>query len=46
MDIQSQLRQFKDFLQLYNLITEHCFKHCISNNLTRSVEEDEVNLKN
>lgn len=42
MDIQSQLRQFKDFLQLYNLITEHCFKHCVNTVLTRSLEDDEV----
>lgn len=45
MDIQSQLRQFKDFLQLYNLITEHCFKHCVNTVITRSVEDDEVKLK-
>lgn len=42
MDLQSQLRQFKDFLQLYNIITEHCFKQCVNTVLTRSVEDDEV----
>lgn len=46
MDLQSQLRQFKDFLQLYNIITEHCFKHCVNTVLTRDVEEDEVRKEN
>lgn len=45
MDLQSQLRQFKDFLQLYNIITEHCFKNCVNTVLTRDVEDDEVRNK-
>lgn len=29
--------QFKDFLLLYNRITEHCFSHCSDNLFNRSV---------
>lgn len=38
-----QIRQFKDFLQLYNTITERCFNSCVDNLLTRGVDPSEVN---
>lgn len=34
--------QFKDFLQLYNQITQVCFEQCVDNFNRRSLEEDEV----
>lgn len=36
-----QVRQFKDFLQLYNTITERCFNSCVDNLFTRRVENNE-----
>jgi len=42
MDIDSQLRQFKDFLQLYNVITERCFNSCVDGFFSREVESQEV----
>ncbi|XP_070503344.1 mitochondrial import inner membrane translocase subunit Tim10B-like [Chironomus tepperi] len=41
MDLDSQLRQFKDFLQLYNVITERCFNSCVDGFFTREVESQE-----
>ncbi|CAO1401846.1 unnamed protein product [Diamesa hyperborea] len=38
---KGQLRQFKDFLQLYNTITEKCFSSCVDNLFTRDVSESE-----
>jgi Tim10/DDP family zinc finger len=40
-----QVRQFKDFLNLYNTITERCFNSCVDNLLSRRVEENEVNIE-
>lgn len=37
-----QYRQLKDFLQLYNVITEQCFSSCVDTMMTRKVEIDEV----
>lgn len=37
-----QVRQFKDFLSLYNAITERCFNSCVDSLLTRKVEDNEV----
>lgn len=34
---QSQLRNIKDFLLVYNGITEHCFDKCITNMNSRSM---------
>lgn len=45
MDLDNQLRQFKDFLSLYNTITEKCFNSCVDGFFTRDVEKDEVNYK-
>lgn len=42
MDLDAQLRQFKDFLQLYNTITEKCFNSCVDSFFTRNVEDNEV----
>lgn len=42
MDLDAQLRQFKDFLQLYNIITERCFNSCVDGFFTREVESQEV----
>lgn len=36
-----QVRQFRDFLQLYNTITEKCFNVCVENMLSRRVENSE-----
>lgn len=36
-----QVRQFKDFLQLYNTITERCFNTCVDNLFSRRVEDNE-----
>lgn len=36
-----QVRQFKDFLQLYNSITERCFNSCVDNLFSRRVEQNE-----
>lgn len=36
-----QVRQFRDFLQLYNTITEKCFNVCVENLLSRRVENSE-----
>jgi Tim10/DDP family zinc finger len=36
-----QVRQFRDFLQLYNSITEKCFATCVDTLLHRRVEENE-----
>lgn len=33
--------QFRDFLQLYNKLTEKCFLHCVDNLFTRSLSEYE-----
>ncbi|KAG5671976.1 hypothetical protein PVAND_002140 [Polypedilum vanderplanki] len=41
MDLDSQLRQFKDFLSLYNTITEKCFNACVDGFFRRGVEDDE-----
>lgn len=41
MDVSSQLRNFKDFLLLYNRITEHCFSHCTDNLFNRSISDTE-----
>lgn len=37
-----QVRQLKDFLQLYNVITDQCFGSCVDNLMTRRVASDEV----
>ena len=36
-----QLRNFKDFLVLYNQISETCFKKCANTFLTREITSDE-----
>lgn len=41
-----QVRQLKDFLALYNVITEQCFGSCVDSMMTRKVENDEVIKKN
>ncbi|XP_055698827.1 mitochondrial import inner membrane translocase subunit Tim10B [Phlebotomus papatasi] len=33
----SQIRNFKDFLQLYNKLTEHCFTKCVDNFHSRTI---------
>lgn len=35
--------QFKDFLQLYNRLTEMCFLHCADNFFTRQLSDNESN---
>lgn len=34
--------QFRDFLQLYNKLTETCFYHCTDNFFNRNLSQDEV----
>jgi len=41
MDGQS-LRNLRDFLQLYNRISETCFSQCISSLHQRDMQEDEI----
>ncbi|XP_070167963.1 mitochondrial import inner membrane translocase subunit Tim10 B [Polyergus mexicanus] len=36
-----QLRNFRDFLLLYNQISETCFKKCANTFLTREITSDE-----
>ncbi|KAL6439288.1 hypothetical protein ACFW04_003873 [Cataglyphis niger] len=36
-----QLRNFRDFLLLYNQISETCFKKCTNTFLTREITSDE-----
>lgn len=42
MDAESNLRQFKDFLLLYNSISEKCFNLCITNFHKREINLDET----
>ncbi|KAJ8933019.1 hypothetical protein NQ314_014258 [Rhamnusium bicolor] len=37
------LRNFKDFLQLYNKMTEICFARCIDNVNSRILDQNEIN---
>ncbi|KAG7209048.1 hypothetical protein KM043_015207 [Ampulex compressa] len=42
-----QIRNFRDFLLLYNQISETCFKKCTNTFASREIEEDEeVCVKN
>ncbi|CAM9215549.1 unnamed protein product [Lampetra fluviatilis] len=36
-----QMRNLKDFLLVYNAMSEHCFTHCVSNLNVRSLTADE-----
>ncbi|XP_063928229.1 mitochondrial import inner membrane translocase subunit Tim10 B [Zophobas morio] len=38
----SGLRNFKDFLQLYNQMTERCFYRCIENTNSRHLTPSEI----
>ncbi|KAJ8983893.1 hypothetical protein NQ317_000929 [Molorchus minor] len=38
----SALRNFKDFLQLYNKMTEICFNRCIDNVYSRNLDPNEA----
>ncbi|XP_059621172.1 mitochondrial import inner membrane translocase subunit Tim10B [Phlebotomus argentipes] len=38
----SQIRNFKDFLQLYNKLTEHCFTKCVDNFYSRTISANET----
>ncbi|KAJ6635961.1 Mitochondrial import inner membrane translocase subunit Tim10B [Pseudolycoriella hygida] len=38
-----QIRNFRDFLQLYNKLTETCFLHCTNNFFNRDLSSDETN---
>ncbi|XP_055696690.1 mitochondrial import inner membrane translocase subunit Tim10B [Lutzomyia longipalpis] len=37
----TQIRNFKDFLLLYNKLTEHCFTKCVDNFYSRTTSADE-----
>ncbi|XP_064608188.1 mitochondrial import inner membrane translocase subunit Tim9-like [Liolophura sinensis] len=39
-------RNLKDFLQLYNVLTEQCFMNCISNFNQRKISADEMRCIN
>ncbi|XP_066596330.1 mitochondrial import inner membrane translocase subunit Tim10 B-like [Prorops nasuta] len=42
-----QIRNFKDFLLLYNQITENCFRRCTNTFNTRDItEEEDLCVKN
>ncbi|CAG9855156.1 unnamed protein product [Phyllotreta striolata] len=36
------LRNFKDFLQLYNKMTEMCFQRCVNNVNSSRLDQDEI----
>ncbi|KAG4078410.1 hypothetical protein HA402_013121 [Bradysia odoriphaga] len=38
-----QVRNFRDFLQLYNKLTETCFQHCTDNFFNRNLSQEETN---
>ncbi|XP_059488885.1 mitochondrial import inner membrane translocase subunit Tim10 B [Neocloeon triangulifer] len=38
----SALRNFKDFLQLYNLVSETCFNNCVTSLHSRDLQTDEI----
>ncbi|XP_063233788.1 mitochondrial import inner membrane translocase subunit Tim10 B [Bacillus rossius redtenbacheri] len=38
----SALRNFKDFLQVYNIMSETCFLRCVSSFDSRDVSEEEA----
>ncbi|XP_044749854.1 mitochondrial import inner membrane translocase subunit Tim10 B [Coccinella septempunctata] len=42
MDIQANIRNFKDFLQLYNQMTETCFSKCVDNINSRKLDPNEI----
>ncbi|KAK3591778.1 hypothetical protein CHS0354_019550 [Potamilus streckersoni] len=39
---EQSYRNMKDFLLLYNKLTEHCFNHCVANLFQRDLSKDEV----
>ncbi|KAK9876541.1 hypothetical protein WA026_013915 [Henosepilachna vigintioctopunctata] len=42
MDIYTNYRNFKDFLQLYNQMTDTCFGKCVDNLYSRQLEPNEL----
>ncbi|KAB0793570.1 hypothetical protein PPYR_09099 [Photinus pyralis] len=40
--MEANIRTFKDFLQLYNLLSHTCFKRCIDNLNTRNLDDNEI----
>lgn len=38
---QNALRNFKDFLSLYNYMSHSCFEHCVNNFYSRDLASDE-----
>jgi len=42
MDAESNIRQFREFLLLYNSISEKCFNLCITNFNKREINLDET----
>ncbi|XP_047479985.1 mitochondrial import inner membrane translocase subunit Tim10B-like [Penaeus chinensis] len=42
MDVESNVRQFKDFLYLYNSISEKCFNLCVTAFNKRDLEYEEA----
>lgn len=42
MEVENHVRQFKDFLYLYNHISETCFNFCISGFNTRDLSKAET----
>ncbi|XP_033225251.1 mitochondrial import inner membrane translocase subunit Tim10 B-like [Belonocnema kinseyi] len=42
----TEIRNFRDFLLLYNQISETCFKHCANTFITREITPDENNCVN
>ncbi|KAL3880701.1 hypothetical protein ACJMK2_032921 [Sinanodonta woodiana] len=39
---EQSYRNMKDFLLLYNKLTEHCFNNCVANLFQRDLSKDEV----
>ncbi|KAF5303225.1 hypothetical protein FQR65_LT08305 [Abscondita terminalis] len=40
--MEANIRTFKDFLQIYNTLSEQCFKRCIDNLNSRSLDQNEM----
>ncbi|KAK5639503.1 hypothetical protein RI129_011995 [Pyrocoelia pectoralis] len=40
--MEANIRTFKDFLQMYNLLSHTCFKRCIDNLNSRNLDSNEV----
>ncbi|KAK4872097.1 hypothetical protein RN001_016221 [Aquatica leii] len=40
--MEQNIRTFKDFLQIYNMLSEQCFKRCVDNLNSRTLDQNEI----